>query len=218
MSTFMRDPAAWTRDSLTREAARYVVPLSPPDRETIVGAVRGLRACGRLDGPIDTLAKDEFAFGALAAKLDATYTEVRSGLGFTILRGLPLEDALTLDEFRVAVWGIGLFFGGNMLSQNASGERITEVVDATAVDPTPRMYRSNVELRLHTDITDMLALACWHKALDGGRSTIGENFRNIPKEFRHFDGPGVPSQPGKSCTFDFKDLAAADPRAVGSVT
>jgi hypothetical protein len=282
---------------------------------------------------------------------------VRSGLGFTILRGLPLDESFTLDEFRAAVWGAGLFFGGEMLSQNASGERITEVVDATAVDPTPRMYRSNVELRLHTDITDMLALACWHKAMDGGRSTIGSgisihdeiarrdphalallyggyyyhllgeeadgappvtryrvpvfanvdgqvsvhyqrtgiaaghrangvplgdddihaldlfdevarmpefrlefdlergdmlvinnytimharagftnypeperirrfvrlwpagaNFRKVPAEFEHFDGPGVPPQLGKSCTFDFKDLAASDPRAVGSVS
>jgi hypothetical protein len=219
------------------------------------------------------------------------------------------------------------------------------------------MYRSNVELRLHTDITDMLSLACWHKAQSGGRSTIGsgigihdeigrrdphalallyggfqyhrlgeeadgaapftpyrvpvfarvdgqvsvhyqrtgiaaghrasgvplsdedihaldlfdevarmpefrldfdlergdmlvinnytvmharggfvnnpepdrirrfirlwpagENFRKVPKEFEHFDGPGVPPQPGKSCTFDFKDLAVSDPRAVGTAS
>jgi hypothetical protein len=355
MSTFTHDPAAWTRASLASEAARYVVPLTDEERQAIVAAVHALRERGRLGAPIDELTKDEFAFGSLAAKLDAAYAEVRSGLGFTILRGLPLDDAFTLDEFRAAVWGIGLFFGGAMLSQNASGERITEVVDATAVDPTPRMYRSNVELRLHTDITDMLALACWHKAMDGGRSTIGSgisihdeiarrdphalallyggyhyhllgeeadgappvtryrvpvfacvdgqisvhyqrtgiaaghrasgvplsdddvhaldlfdevarmpefrlefdlergdmlvinnytimharagftnypeperirrfvrlwpagpNFRKVPAEFEHFDGPGVPPQPGKSCTFSFKDLAAADPRAVGS--
>jgi hypothetical protein len=357
MSTFTHDPAAWTRSSLASEGERYLVPLTPADRQAIVAAIRCLRERGRLDVPIEALTKTDFAFGALAKKLDAAYAGVRSGLGFAILRGLPLDDAFTLDEFRAAVWGIGLFFGGEMLSQNASGERITEVVDATSVDPTPRMYRSNVELRLHTDITDMLALACWHKALEGGRSTIGsgisihdeiarrdphalallyggyyyhllgeeadgappvtryrvpvfanvdgqisvhyqrtgiaaghrangvplgdddihaldlfdevarmpefrlefdlergdmlvinnytimharagflnypeperirrfvrlwpagKNFRKVPKEFEHFDGPGVPPQPGKSCTFSFKDLAAADPRAVGSVS
>jgi Taurine catabolism dioxygenase TauD, TfdA family len=357
MSTFTHDPAAWTRSSLASEAERYFVQLTAADRQTIVAALRSLRERGRLAVPVDALTKDEFAFGPLAAKLEAAYAGVRSGLGFTILRGLPLDEAFTLDEFRAAVWGIGLFFGGEMLSQNASGERITEVVDATSVDPTPRMYRSNVELRLHTDITDMLALACWHKAMEGGRSTIGsgisihdeiarrdphalallyggyyyhllgeevdgappvtryrvpvfanvdgqisvhyqrtgiaaghrangvplgdddihaldlfdevarmpqfrlefdlergdmlvinnytimharagfinypeperirrfvrlwpagQNFRKIPAEFEHFDGPGVPPQPGKSCTFSFKDLAATDPRAVGTVT
>lgn len=334
MSTTARDPAAWTRTSLENERGRYVVQLTPEDRSAIVAG----------------------EFGALSTKLDAAYADVRAGRGFTILRGLPLDDALTLDEFRAAVWGIGLHFGGRMLSQNALGERITDVIDATANDPTPRMYRSNVELRLHTDITDMLALGCWQTANSGGRSTIGsglaihdeiarrdpgalallyrgyhyhrlgeeadgaaavtpyripvfarvdgavsvhyqrtgiaaghralgipladediaaldlfdevgrtpefrlefdlergdmlvinnytvmhardgftnhpeperirrlirlwpagEDFRPVPKEFEHFDGPGVPAQPGKSCTFDFKDLAASDPRAVGSV-
>ena len=315
-----------------------------------------MRDAGRLDVPVEILTKDEFAFGALSAKLDRAYEDVRSGRGFTIMRRLPLDDQLTLDEFRAAVWGIGLHFGGSMLSQNASGELITEVIDATANDPTPRMYRSNVELRLHTDITDMLSLACWYGARTGGRSTIGsgiaihdeiarrdphalellyrgyqyhrlgeeadgaeiftpyrvpvfanvggqvsvhyqrtgiaaghlasgvpltdddiaaldlfdevarmpefrlsfdlargdmlvinnytvmharagftnfaeperirrfirlwpagEQFRRVPREFDHFDGPGVPPQLGKSCTFDFSKLAAADPRAVGSV-
>jgi len=46
----------------------------------------------------------------------------------------------------------------------------------------------------------------------------GANFRRVPKEFEHFDGPGVPAQPGKTCTFDFKELAAGDPRGVGSVS
>jgi len=347
---------AWARSSF-RSEDDYLVCFTPEDRQAIVDAIRGLRGRGRLAVPIETLTKDEFAFGPLSAKLAAAYEEVRAGRGFTIMRRLPLDEALTLDEYRAAVWGIGLHFGGRMLSQNASGEVLTEVVDATANDPTPRMYRSNVELRLHTDITDMLSLACWHKAQSGGRSTIGsgigihdeiarrdphalallyrgyqyhllgeeadgaspftphrvpifacvdgqvsvhyqrtgiaaghrasgvpltdediraldlfdevarmpefrldfdlergdmlvinnytvmharggfvnnpeperirrfirlwpagENFRKVPKEFEHFDGPGVPPQLGKSCTFDFKDLAASDPRAVGSVT
>jgi hypothetical protein len=356
MTATTNDPAAWTRGSFAGEDA-YLVHLTAADRQTIVAAIRALRERGRLTDPIATLERQEFAFGALSAKLDAAYEDVRSGRGFTILRRLPLDEALTLDEFRAAVWGIGLHFGGRMLSQNASGERITEVIDATANDPTPRMYRSNVELRLHTDITDMLSLACWYKAESGGRSTIGsglaihdeiarrdpralellyrgylyhllgeeadgaspfttfrvpvfanvngqvsvhyqrtgiaaghraggvpltdadiaaldlfdevarmpefrldfdlergdmlvinnytvmharagfrnfpepdrmrrfirlwpagENFRQVPKAFEHFGAPGVPPQPGKSCTFDFKDLAASDPRAVGSAS
>lgn len=354
-STTTHDPAAWTRSAFAGDAS-YVVPLAAADRQTIVDAIRGLRERGRLGDPVDSLTKDEFAFGDLAVKLAAAYADVRSGRGFTILRRLPLEEAFTLAEFRAAVWGLGLHFGGQLLSQNALGERITEVIDATADDPTPRMYRSNVELRLHTDITDMLALACWNKAQNGGRSTIGsgiaihdeiarrdpralallyrgyqyhrlgeeaegaepftpyripvfakvagtvsvhyqrtgiagghraggvpltdddiaaldlfdevarmpefrldfdlergdmlvlnnytvmhargeftnypeperirrlirlwpagERFRDVPKTFEHFDGPGVPPQPGKACTFDFKELAAGDPRGVGSV-
>jgi hypothetical protein len=37
------------------------------------------------------------------------------------------------------------------------------VVDASAEDATPRMYRSNLERRPHNDITAMISLACRHK-------------------------------------------------------
>ena len=61
---------------------------------------------------------------------------------------------------------------GERLSQNASGERLTYVIDATAVDPTPRMYRSNLELRPHTDITAMIALAGWNLGQSGGATVL----------------------------------------------
>jgi hypothetical protein len=34
------------------------------------------------------------------------------------------------------------------------------------------MYRSNLELRPHSDITAMISLACWHKSASGGASII----------------------------------------------
>lgn len=146
--------------------------LGSGERSAIVAAIRALRAHGRLASAINELTKDDFAFGRLSERLDRAYREVRSGRGYVVLRGLPLDGELTLEEFRAAAWGIGLHFGGRMLSQNAAGELITDVVDATASDPTPRMYRSSVELRLHTDITDMLFLASWQTAQSGGTSVI----------------------------------------------
>ncbi len=49
---------------------------------------------------------------------------------------------------------------------------VTQVVDATKEDATPRMYRSNLELRPHNDITAMISLACWNPALTGGMSVL----------------------------------------------
>ena len=76
-----------------------------------------------------------------------------------------------LEQFSAAVWEVGRHFGA-ALSQNAQGELIGHVIDATAEDPTPRMYRSNLELRPHNDITAMIALACWQKARSGGASVL----------------------------------------------
>jgi alpha-ketoglutarate-dependent taurine dioxygenase len=103
------------------------------------------------------------------ADLSKAYQEVRSGRGFVVVRGLPLDGSL--EDFVEAVRELGRHFG-QPLSQNAQGEMVGHVVDATGDDPTPRMYRSNLELRPHSDVTAMIALACWHKAQSGGASMI----------------------------------------------
>jgi alpha-ketoglutarate-dependent taurine dioxygenase len=101
--------------------------------------------------------------------LARAYEEVRWGKGLVIIRGLPIDA--TLETFVEAVWEVGKHFG-HVLSQNAQGELIGHVIDATKEDATPRMYRSNLELRPHSDITAMISLACWEKALSGGASVV----------------------------------------------
>ncbi|MGH8670035.1 MAG: TauD/TfdA family dioxygenase [Burkholderiales bacterium] len=122
-------------------------------------------------------ASDSFAWKAdasfLALDLDAdlsrAYQEVRAGKGVVMIRGLPVDGAL--EAFVDAVDEVGSHFG-HKLSQNAQGELIGHVIDATQEDPTPRMYRSNLELRPHSDITAMIALACWQQARSGGASVV----------------------------------------------
>jgi hypothetical protein len=162
------DPGAWKRDSFAG-VGDYAVDLTQHDREEILAALLALRTAGRMT-PAHALARTDFAFGALGERLRRAYEEVRSGRGFALLRGLPV-DGLTADEFIAAVWGIGTWFG-SPLSQNAQGELIGHVLDATAEDATPRMYRSNLELRLHTDWTAMITLACWQQAASGGASFL----------------------------------------------
>src|SRR3954463_4334057 len=101
--------------------------------------------------------------------LSRAYEEVRHGRGFVVVRGLPLERGL--ERFIDTVREVGGHFG-ELLSQNAQGDRVGHVIDASAEDPTPRMYRSNLELRPHNDITAMISLACWQKAQSGGASVI----------------------------------------------
>jgi hypothetical protein len=44
-----------------------------------------------------------------------------------------------------------------------------------------------------------------------------EGFRDIPRELYLFKTNGIPPQPGKTCTYDFKKLYSDDPRATGGV-
>jgi len=112
--------------------------------------------------------RSAYCVGRSPAELQAAAEEVRAGRGFVVIRGLPLGS---LDEFIAAVCEAGKHFG-EQLSQNAQGELVGHVVDASGEDPTPRLYRSNLELRPHSDITAMISLACWQKSESGGESVV----------------------------------------------
>ncbi len=159
---------AWRRDSF-KSPTDYTIELNDGDRSELMAAVDAVHRQGRL-APAYALKPEDFRFKRLGERLRRGFEEVKSGYGFVLLRGLPV-DGVTLDEFIAAVWGIGTYFG-HPLSQNAQGELIGHVVDATQQEQTPRMFRSNLELRLHSDITAMISLACWHKSLEGGASYL----------------------------------------------
>src|SRR5712692_8506698 len=128
---------AWRAASF-RGPSDYLLELGPEERGEMLAALEKNR---RLS-PAHALAPEDFRFGKLAAKLERAYAEVRSGRGFVVLRGLPVEG-FALEQFTAAVWGVGLHFG-RALSQNAQGELVSAVIDATAEDATPRLYRSNL--------------------------------------------------------------------------
>ncbi len=168
MSERQADPMAWRRDSFT-SPADFAIDLTDEDRGEVVSAIAALARSGRL-ARVDGLTRADFPFRRLGERLRRAYEEVRAGRGFVMLRGLPVQG-LTLEEYDAAVWGVGTWFGFP-LSQNAQGELISYVIDATGIDVTPRMYRSNLELRLHTDVTAMISLACWQPAQTGGDSFL----------------------------------------------
>lgn len=162
------DAMKWRRDSF-RGPADFSLDLTAEDRRELLAAVAAVRRAGRLT-PAHALTPRDFTFGGLAIRLRQGYEAVRAGRGFVVLRGLPVDD-ITLEEFIAAVWGIGTGLG-RPLSQNAQGELVGHVIDATAEEKTPRMFRSNLELRPHTDWTAMLSLACWRSAPEGGVSYL----------------------------------------------
>lgn len=194
---------AWKASSF-QSSADYSIVLTDAERQELIDVVRSLPKGVR---PEDC-SKEQLQLPKLGARLAAGADEVRAGRGFVLLQGLP-TDEVTVDEYVAAVWAVGQYFG-EPLSQNTDGDLIGHVVDATAEDPTPRMYRSNLELRPHSDITAMISLACWHKSMTGGASvvvsavTVHDQIRETAPEhlevlYRGFhyhllgeEGPGLP--------------------------
>lgn len=156
---------AWNAASF-KSSADYSVVLSDAERAELLACIRAMPA----GTTPETCAREHFHLPTLGPRLAAAYEDVRAGRGFVLVRGLPTEG-LTAEEFVAATWAVGLYFG-EPLSQNTNGELIGHVVDARAEDATPRMYRSNLELRPHNDITAMITLSCWNKSRTGGASVI----------------------------------------------
>lgn len=179
---------AWNASSF-KGPGDYSVYFDEADRAQLLALVarwqaRAARLAGQPDAALDSITAmtaadlalaDTPAGRALADKLARAAAQVKNGIGFVVLRGLPTEG-VDLPRYSAAVWAIAQHFGGP-ISQNASGERLTYVIDATAVDPTPRMYRSNLELRPHTDITAMISLAGWNLGESGGATVVASGVR-----------------------------------------
>ena len=170
------DPAAWTAATF-KSPSDYTVTLTDDDREELLEVVRGIERSGRLT-PATQLTGSDFALQGVAERLHRAYTQVRSGCGFALLKGLP-RQGVTFEQFAALFWGINTFFGFP-LSQNAQGELLTEVLDSGRVEATPWMYRSVLELGLHTDVTGIVSLGCWNMARSGGETLVasGVNIHN----------------------------------------
>lgn len=162
------DPAAWTATSFA-SAADYTITLTDAQRNEVLAALHNIERSSSLQSPTQFTASD-FPFQELAQCLAQVFEQVRSGCGFAVIKGLP-RTSLSFEQFAAAVWGLNTFLGFP-LSQNARGELLSEVIDASAIETTPRMYRSALELGLHTDVTGMLSLACWNPARRGGETVL----------------------------------------------
>ena len=162
------DPAAWKKSSFA-DASQYTLELDIAEQAEVRAAVQAIADAGRLR-PVHELTRSDFPFRQLGERLRRCYEDVRTGKGFVLIRGIP-HGGWSLNHYAAAVWGIGTWFG-HTLSQNAQGERLGHVLDASREDPTPRMYRSSFELGLHNDPTAMLSLACWNPARSGGESVL----------------------------------------------
>jgi len=127
-ATISADPAAWKKADFP-DASSFTLQLGPADQEELRAAVTALEAAGRL-GQEQALGRDDFPLPRLGERLRGGYADVRAGRGLVLIRGIP-DEGWSLQHYAAAVRGIGTWFG-HTLSQNAQGEHLGHVIDATA--------------------------------------------------------------------------------------
>jgi len=162
-------PASWLGKELAEQPERWLLELSEEQVADLEQAATYYLSLGRDVGEIS---RESFPLGTFADHLVDLQKTLIDGIGFEVIRGLPIQD---YDQ-RVAATifcGIGAHLG-SARSQNAQGHILGHVRDvgADANDPNTRIYQTSERQTFHTDSADLVGLLCIREAMEGGRSLL----------------------------------------------
>lgn len=164
----IEDPAAWYGPSLAHRRD-WIEVLSPDEIDEVDRATRRFEEI-HID-PTAIRAAD-FPLPTLAPRLARILSEVQTGRGFVLIRGLDLSR---FDRHAIAVAFVGLGVHlGNLRPQNAQGDLLGNVRDLglSSENPNVRIYQTHERQTYHTDSCDIVALFCLNAAKVGGLSTL----------------------------------------------
>ncbi len=165
--THIDHASAWRRDVFPSPAAFTVTPTEDQIAQLEAWCL-AIEAKGR---DLYAVTKDDVVLDRWAQLLDDAFDELKAGRGFVLMRGLPFHR-WPKERSRIAAWILGLHFGMHV-SQTIDGQRICDVMDVTRGESSPRQFKTNRELSLHTDpVSDLIGLACLTPAQSGGESVL----------------------------------------------
>lgn len=175
-------PSVWKGPDMAR-SGEWLMRLSPADTTEIVEAVRHCEAQG-LD--LFDITKDDFSVPGLQSRLAGIRNELEGGRGFTVIRGLNL-DQLSAESSKKVIWGLALHLG-TPEPQDRRGSllhSVTNTGQAVATSSTIRGYETDDELNFHNDGGDAFMLLCLKTAKQGGISklaSVGALFNEILRQ------------------------------------
>jgi hypothetical protein len=161
--------AAWRGEDMRRRESEWLVELTPDDLHELEAATDQAMAVGTA---MQAVSRDSFPLPGLSQKIADWRTEIRSGRGFVVVRGLPVIDWGD-EKSAFAYWGIGHHLGLPG-AQNPQNELLGHVVDygEEADNPMVRRYRTTGNIDFHCVAADAVGLLCLHTAKTGGQSRI----------------------------------------------
>src|SRR5580658_2611512 len=157
------DPAAWEsariggRDGLVRHLTAAEI-----------AAIDALAAA--LDGrAVPEISRRDVADPVIVALMAEAREEVMRGRGVIILSGIDLARHPPA-RFERLHWALGTLMGHGVI-QGPTGDWVARV-EKSEQNPTGRGTLMDVELRPHTDMHEVMSLACVSRAAEGGASTL----------------------------------------------
>jgi len=169
------DPAEWTGKDIEVNTD-WIYFLS--DEE-----IKDLRAMAQQvrekfgDDPNSLLAtkKEDFNLGVFANQVQQIGDQIKNGLGFALVRGLPVEDMDVLEAATI-YWGLGRHLG-TAVSNNLVGDMLCPIMDfgKDINAANSRGYETSATLDYHTDQSDVVSLLCLQVSKSGGESKIASS-------------------------------------------
>jgi hypothetical protein len=160
-------PSPWLADDIDSDS--YVLPLTPDDLQVLDAALRQAIAAPREASGLSTL---KFSPGGLADSLAQIKRRLERGVGFCILRGLPVER-YTVRELKVILFALGAQLG-RVMPQSSAGELCTHI--QAVPGQSARGYQNGGALPFHSDSCDIVGLLCLCPARLGGESAIASTY------------------------------------------
>ncbi|MFP6735124.1 MAG: TauD/TfdA family dioxygenase [Rhodospirillales bacterium] len=161
---------AWLGPDIQDSEGDWIYHLSAGSLADLDAALSHVQKAG-LQIPF---AKEDFPLTDCAAELEAIMSEVRGGLGFAVVRGIPRKK-YSDEECTLLYWGLGVHIG-RPVSQNDRGHLLGHVIDEKRSydDPTARGYQTAQRMDFHCDLlpVDVLGLFCLRRAKSGGISHL----------------------------------------------
>ncbi|NBW05823.1 MAG: TauD/TfdA family dioxygenase, partial [Alphaproteobacteria bacterium] len=164
--------AAWYGPDLAARPDLWVYDLSAADIAALEAAAHSFRQTGM---PLGTISKQTFPLDGFADFLAEMQSELLDGIGFRLLRGLPVA-AYDAETYATIFCGIGAHLG-SARSQNAAGHLLGHIRDigADINDPKTRIYQTTARQSFHTDSCDVVGLLCLKEAKEGGDSMLASS-------------------------------------------
>jgi len=157
------DPAAWNARDID-DGAALVRRLSAQE----CAAIERL-ADAVADRPVHGIGRVDFSDPLIDALMDEVRDAVMNGRGAMVVSGLDI-GGMPVDRFERIYWGLGTHLGNGAI-QGPLGDWVARV-EKSEDNPTGRGTLMDVELRPHTDMHEVMALACYSMAQSGGESAL----------------------------------------------
>ena len=163
------DARTWKGADLMQDTGQWLLQLGAEDIADLEQAANHYLSLGRDVGEITAA---DFPLQSFDAHLKALGPKLVDGIGFEVIRGLPIERYSR--EMTAAIFcGIGAHLG-SARSQNAMGHILGHVRN-TGADPkstNTRFYQTAQRQTFHTDSSDVVGLLCLRNAKEGGDSLL----------------------------------------------